>query len=200
MQLCLAALGALTAVAFGCADSFLSSMRLERKNAVVFLLVLVVCAFFPLEIDVGFVRVDIAGTLLSVVGFSFLFFAAPNGWERYRCAVCICILTAAAYLSALYFPETTDTLLDENVFWTAAVSALLGFLCCRSECGASACAAACTWTIPTAVSFAHHVSYESTPVCGVDAILMIDALIGVGLIFTLLAAMGRRTGALQVKP
>ena len=200
MQLCLAAFGALIAAAFGCADPFLMPMRLGRKNAVAFLLVLVVCTLFPLGLEAGFVRIDVCGTLLSIVGFCFLFFAAPGGWERYRCAVCVCIITAAAYLLALYFPEEADALLDEAVFWAAAVSAALGFLCCRSECGAAACAIACEWAIPTAVSFAHHVSYDSTPVCCVDAILMIDALIGVGGIFTALAAAGNRTGAMRVKP
>ena len=76
-----------------------------RKNAVAFLLVLVVCTLFPFGLEAGFVRIDVGGTLLSIVGFCFLFFAAPDGWERYRCAVCVPVRPETAPEDAVVLPE-----------------------------------------------------------------------------------------------
>lgn len=197
MVLFLSSAAVLVLILSGSADETLRALSLKRATAACFVAVFAITHFFSASFAIGAVQVELTGTLLSLLAFGYLFSCATGGWEKYRCALCACILASMAYLAALTIPEQTDAFFLEHTWMASAAIAAFAFISCNSSICACACTILSSFAVTTAVSLAHHVCFETAVQIAGEPLrtLCLNAVLFSCLLFSLTLTLQRLSDA-----
>lgn len=122
-------------VYFGIAQRLLDRMRLNDRQAILFIFAMAAGSFMNIPVMRGdvFLTVNVGGALLPAALCIWLFFKAGAAKERVRAVLSTVIVAAAIFFGSRFLPSEPDTMLFDPKLFYGVSAGLIAYLAGRSR-------------------------------------------------------------------
>ena len=135
MQITVITMAFLFLLAGGFFDAALLVFHIQKRLAALCAIGFCVCALIPWQVHFGkfwIAPLSLASQILFCV---LLLKCTKPGWQRYRIALCVCLLCVTTALCASGFIRSTEEILQEHTAFAAFVIAAAAFVFCPDVIG-----------------------------------------------------------------